>query len=388
MSKRESRFMSFDRTNTGMVGRWWWTVDRYLLVGLLLLLATGAVLVTAASPPVANRLGYGEFHFVTRQAAFLLVGLALMLGVSLLEVKHIRRLAVLGFLGMLGMMLLLPLIGTENKGAIRWVHIAGISLQPSEFIKPFFAVVVAWVFAEGRRAGEFPAYRVALVLYALVAALLIIQPDFGMVVTVSVMFGAQIFLAGLPFIWIAVMILVGVAGVIGAYHALPHVAERINNFLNPEAGDNYQVGKSLEAFQSGGLLGRGPGEGVVKWQIPDSHTDFIFAVAGEEFGALLTLLIVVLYGFILLRGFLRIWRESDLFVLLAATGILVQFGIQAVINMGVAVNLLPAKGMTLPFLSYGGSSMFGIALGMGMVLGLTRRRYGAFTHLTTRYQVA
>lgn len=388
MSKRESRFMSFDRTNTGMVGRWWWTVDRYLLVGLLLLLATGAVLVTAASPPVASRLGYGEFHFVTRQAAFLLVGLVLMLGVSLLEMKHIRRLAVLGFLGMLGMLLLLPLIGTENKGAIRWVHIAGISLQPSEFIKPFFAVVVAWVFAEGRRAGEFPAYRVALVLYALVAALLIIQPDFGMVVTVSVMFGAQIFLAGLPFLWIAVMILVGVAGVIGAYHALPHVAERINNFLNPEAGDNYQVGKSLEAFQSGGLLGKGPGEGVVKWQIPDSHTDFIFAVAGEEFGALLTLLIVMLYGFILLRGFMRIWRETDLFVLLAATGILVQFGIQAVINMGVAVNLLPAKGMTLPFLSYGGSSMFGIALGMGMVLGLTRRRYGEFTHLTTRYQVA
>lgn len=380
--------MKLDRTNTGLIGRWWWTVDHYCLFALLLLIAAGAVLVTAASPPVANRLGYDEFHFVRLQVVFLLGGLALMIGASLLEVKHIRRLAVMGFLGTLAALALLPFIGTENKGAIRWVYLAGISLQPSEFVKPFFAVAVAWVFAEGRKTEGFPAYRIALALYALVAFLLIIQPDFGMVVTVSVMFAAQIFLAGLPFLWIAVMALVGVGGVIGAYAALPHVTKRIDSFLNPELSDNYQVGKSLEAFSSGGLLGRGPGEGVVKWLIPDSHTDFIFSVSAEEFGALITLLLVLLYGFILLRGFLRIWRETDLFVLLAAAGILVQFGIQAVINMGVAVNLLPAKGMTLPFLSYGGSSMAGIALGMGMMLGLTRRRYGELTHVSRRYQWA
>lgn len=380
--------MKLDRTNTGILGRWWWTVDRYCLFGLLLLIATGAVLVTAASPPVAARLGYGEFHFVRQQALFLLGGLGLMLGVSMLEARLIRRLAVLGFLGMLLALAVLPVVGTENKGAVRWVYLMGISLQPSELIKPCFAVTIAWVFAEGRRMVGFPAYRIALALYALVAFLLIIQPDFGMVVTVSAIFAAQIFLAGLPMLWILVMALVGVAGVLGAYYALPHVAKRIDSFLNPDLSDNYQVAKSLEAFASGGLLGRGPGEGVVKWRIPDSHTDFIFAVSAEEFGALLTVLIVLLYGFILLRGFMRIWGESDLFVLLAAAGILVQFGIQAVINMGVAVHLLPAKGMTLPFLSYGGSSMAGMALGMGMVLGLTRKRYGELTHVSRRYQMA
>lgn len=380
--------MRLDRTNNSVIGRWWWTVDRYCFFSLLLLAASGAVLVTAASPPVASRLGYDEFHFVHMHILFLLLGIAVMVGVSMMGTRTIRRIAVLGFLGMLAVLALLPVLGVENKGAVRWMRVAGMSLQPSEIIKPCFAVTVAWVFAEGRRLQGFPAYRIALALYGILALLLIIQPDFGMVVTVSGMFAAQMFLAGLPLLWIVIMALAAIAGVFGAYFALPHVAKRIDSFFNPELSDNYQVGKSLEAFASGGLLGRGPGEGVVKWRIPDSHTDFIFAVSAEEFGALLTLLIVMLYGFVLLRGFMRIWRESDLFVLLATAGILVQFGTQAVINMGVAVNLLPAKGMTLPFLSYGGSSMLGIALGMGMVLGLTRKRYGELTHVSRRYQMA
>jgi cell division protein FtsW len=387
--KKEPRFLKLDRTDTGVLGRWWWTVDRLCFVALLLLLAVGAVLVTAASPPVASRIGLDEFYFVKRQAVFLILGLAMMVGVSLCEARHIRRIGVLGFLAMLGLMALLPFAGSETKGAIRWINLAGFSFQPSEIIKPCFAVVIGWVFAEGHKLREFPAYRVALALYALVAFLLIIQPDFGMVVTVSVMFGAQMFLAGIPIVWVVLMLAVGAGGIVGAYTALPHVTKRIDAFLNPEAGDNYQVEKSLEAFGSGGLFGRGPGEGVVKWSIPDSHTDFIFSVAGEEFGAVVSVLIVLLYGFVLWRGFLRIWREHDLFVLLAAAGILVQFGVQAAINMGVAVHLLPAKGMTLPFLSYGGSSMFGVALGMGMMLGLTRRRYGAPEgQLPQRYQWA
>ncbi len=381
-------FMKLDRTNTTVFGRWWWTVDRYSLFALVLLIAVGAVLVTAASPPVATRLGYSEFHFVGRQAFFLIAGLIVMIGVSILDMRHIRRLAVLGFLGTLCMLMLLPFIGTGNKGAIRWVYLAGLSLQPSELLKPCFAVTLAWVFYEARRNMGFPGYRIAFSLYGLVAFLLIIQPDFGMVVTVSLMFGAQLFVAGMPMLWVLAMSVMGVGGVIGAYHALPHVARRIDGFLDPAASDNYQVGKSLEAFASGGMFGRGPGEGVVKWSIPDSHTDFIFAVAGEEFGAMISLLVIALYGFILLRGFSRLWKETNMFVLLAATGILVQFGMQAVINMGVAVNLLPAKGMTLPFLSYGGSSMIGIALGMGMLLGLTRRRYDEFTSLSQRYQMA
>ncbi len=382
----DTRRMRFDRTNTSKIGRWWWTVDRLNLLALVVLMVIGAVLVTAASPAVAARIGLDEFYFVIRQSVFLFAGAAILFGVSLMTPQDIRRIAVIGLLAMLVLMVLLPVLGMEAKGARRWIYLGGMSLQPSEILKPCFAVVIAWMFAEGRRSVGFPSYRISLALYAIVAGLLIIQPDFGMVVTVSGMFAAQLFLAGVSFLWVIIMIVAGIGGVVGAYHALPHVAKRINDFLDPASGDNYQVGKSLQAFESGGLLGRGPGEGVVKWSIPDSHTDFIFSVASEEFGALVCLAIVLLYGFIILRGFYRVWKESDLFVLLAASGILVQFGIQAVINMGVAVSLLPAKGMTLPFLSYGGSSMLGVALGMGMVLGLTRRRYGELTHLMHRYQ--
>lgn len=216
----------------------------------------------------------------------------------------------------------------------------------------------------------------ACAVYGFVVLLLLAQPDFGMAVTVSVVFGAQFFLAGLPFIWVIAMCVLAVVGVFGAYHFFHHVQERIDRFLDPSSGDNYQVAKSLEAFQNGGILGQGPGEGRVKLHLPDSHTDFVFAVAGEEFGMILCLMIIALFGFIVLRGFARVWKGRDMFIMLSVVGLLTQFGIQSVINMGVAVNMLPAKGMTLPFISYGGSSLMAIALGMGMVLALTRLRYG------------
>ncbi len=368
--------MQFDRTNLSLVGRWWWTVDRPTWFALLLLMCVGAVMVTAASPAVAERLGYDSFYFVTRQHIFLAMSLAVMFGVSLLSVPQIRKVAVATFLVSLIFMLLLPLIGFENKGAIRWVRIAGISLQPSEFLKPVFAVVMAWIFAEKYQSRTFPAFRIALAVYALVVVLLIMQPDFGMTVALTCMFGIQFFLAGMPFVWVAVMLGMGLFGVIAAYFFLPHVTQRIDRFLDPSSGDNYQVEKSLEAFKNGGLLGRGPGEGEIKHIIPDSHTDFVFSVVGEEYGLIVSLLVIGIFAFVVMRGLFRLMQEQDVFVMIAASGLLAQFGIQAIINMGVAVNLLPAKGMTLPFLSYGGSSLISMALAMGMLLALTRKRYG------------
>lgn len=368
--------MELDRTNTSFFGRWWWTVDRFTLLALALLIGIGAVLVTAASPPVAERIGLEQFYFVKRQLVFLVLSAGVMFAISLMREVQVRRLAVLGLVASLALMLLLPIIGYEVKGATRWIYIGGLSIQPSEFMKPCFAVVMAWIFSEGIKSVGFPGYRIAIGLYAVVVGLLLLQPDFGMAVTVSAVWMSQFFLAGLSFLWVAVMGILGVIGLIGAYMAFPHVQKRIDNYLDPTSGDNYQVAKSLEAFKNGGILGRGPGEGEVKQYLPDSHTDFVFAVAGEEFGAILCLIIILLFGFVVLRGFLRVWDRRDMFVMLAVVGLLTQFGIQAIINMGVAVNLLPAKGMTLPFISYGGSSLMAVALGMGMVLALTRLRYG------------
>ncbi|MBY0407577.1 MAG: putative lipid II flippase FtsW, partial [Rickettsiales bacterium] len=299
-----------------------------------------------------------------------------MLMVSLLPPVAIRRLGVLGFTASIGLMVLVPFIGVSTKGAHRWIDIAGISVQPSEFMKPCFAVVMAWVCAENHRRVDFPGYRVAIALYAVTVLLLLVQPDVGMTLTITTVWAIQLFLSGLPFLWVFVMMVFGVAAMFGAYHFFPHVAKRINSFLDPAEGDNYQVSRSLEAFQNGGILGRGPGEGEVKQFLPDSHTDFIFAVAGEEFGVVVCLFILGLFAFVVLRGLTRVREENDLFVVLAVSGLVAQFGIQSVINMGVAVNLFPAKGMTLPFLSYGGSSVVAIGLGMGMMLALTRRRFG------------
>lgn len=330
----------------------------------------------AGSPPVARRIGLPEFYFVSRHQIFLGISTIVMVLVSMMDTQRIRKVALIGFGISFLLLLLLPVIGFENKGAIRWLRIGGMSIQPSEFMKPCFAVILAWIFSLRLIRPGFPAYRVAIVAYALVAAMLITQPDFGMTVTISGMFGVQLFLAGISFLWVGGMLALGVGLVVLAYNALPHVASRIDRFLDPASGDNYQVEKSLEAFKEGGWFGRGPGEGLVKQHIPDSHTDFIFSVAGEEFGMLFCMLIVFLFAMIVVRGFLKMGRETDPFRMIAVGGLLSQFGIQAIVNMGVAVNLLPAKGMTLPFLSYGGSSLIAMAGGMGMMLSLTRKRFG------------
>jgi cell division protein FtsW len=365
-----------DRRNTTALGRWWFTVDRTSFFCMMALICIGLFLVMAGSPPVARRIGLPEFYFVSRHQMFLSISAVVLVVVSMMSEAKIRKIALIGFLVSLVLLLLLPVVGYENKGSIRWLRVAGMSIQPSEFMKPCFAVMLAWVFSLRIAQPGFPAYRVAIASYFLVAALLIIQPDFGMTVTVTGMFGIQFFLAGMPFLWVFGMAAMGFGGAVLAYFALPHVASRVDRFLDPSSGDNYQVEKSLEAFKGGGWFGRGPGEGLVKQHIPDSHTDFIFAVAGEEFGMLFCMLIVLLFAVIVVRGFLRLGREQDPFRMIAVGGLLAEFGIQAIVNMGVAVNMLPAKGMTLPFLSYGGSSLIAMAGGMGMLLALSRKRYG------------
>jgi len=368
--------MRFARIDQSPVARWWWTVDRWSLAALATLIAFGVVMSLAASPPVAERIGYDELHFVRRHLAMMPFAIGVMFIVSLQPPRTIRSIAVISFAIGLALLSLTFVIGVEIKGARRWINMPGLSLQPSEFVKPTFAVVAAWLFSEQKLRPRFPGNLICTGLFLVIIAMLIKQPDIGMAGVVAAVWFAQFFMAGLRLYWVVVGALAGVGGLVGAYMYLPHVRIRVDHFLDPSTGDSYQVNRSIEAFANGGLWGRGPGEGTVKDVLPDAHADFVFAVAGEEFGVIVCLAIVTLFAFIVLRGFSRISEEGSLFVLLAATGLLVQFGLQAAINMASSLHLIPTKGMTLPFLSYGGSSMLALGLGMGMMLALTRRRLG------------
>lgn len=368
--------MTSHRISQSWINHWWKTVDRPILISLFILTVIGMMMVTTASPAVAERIGLTGFYFVSRQAIFLSLGFLLMLVISLLPPVVLRRLAMLGFTIGLVLMILVLFVGAEAKGAKRWLYISGFSIQPSEFVKPLFAVVSAWVLSQRQLVAGFPGFKLAIGLYATFAGLLLLQPDVGMTLVVSAVWGVQVFLAGLPLMWVLLILCVGVIGALGAYEFFPHVQRRVELFLSPDQTANYQVTKSMEAFTKGGFTGVGPGEGVVKLHLPDSHTDFIFAVVGEELGAIACLALIAIFAFVVLRGLIRLVGESDLFVVYAVAGLLMQFCFQSFINMGVSLHLLPTKGMTLPFISYGGSSLLAIALGMGMILALTRKRYG------------
>jgi cell division protein FtsW len=360
------------RTDTSLVGRWWWTVDRWTLGAVGLLALIGAILTLAASPAVADRIGLDTFYFARRQMVFLSMGMICMLLVSFLTPKGVRRFAV-ALTGFAIIMMIMTLaLGVEIKGATRWLRVGGISLQASEFVKPGFAVLAAWMFAARRLDDQVPGYALASGLYVLVAGLLLLQPDVGMTIVVSAIWGIQFFVAGLPLLFVVGVGVLFMSGSVMAYLSFDHVRSRIDRFLDPDAAEGFQVGRALEAFRNGGWGGRGPGEGRVKEVLPDAHADFILAVAGEEFGLIVCMVIVVLFAFVVLRGFARVFKGDDLFVLLATTGLLVQFAIQAIINMASTLNLMPPKGMTLPFISYGGSSTVALGIGMGMILALTR----------------
>jgi cell division protein FtsW len=368
--------MKFARTDQSAVARWWWTVDRWTLVALLCLIGFGVVLGLSASPAVAVRIGYDPLYFVRREIAMLPFVLAIIFGVSLQTPRTIRRIALVGFCVAMVLLAATFVIGVEVKGARRWIDFPGLSLQPSEFVKPTFAVVAAWLFSEQKLRPGFPGNALSIALCLAILVMLIKQPDIGMTVVVAAVWFAQFYLAGLQLYWVVAGGALSVAGFVGAYLWIPHVTVRVNEFLNPTISDDYQVNRSIQAFVNGGVWGRGPGEGTVKNLLPDAHADFVFAVAGEEFGLIVCLIVIAVFAFIVLRGFSRLLQEGNLFVLLAAAGLLIQFGLQAIINMATALDLIPTKGMTLPFLSYGGSSMMALALGMGMLIGLTRRRLG------------
>ena len=372
---------AFTRTDTSLLGRWWWTIDHWTVAAVALLIGFGIMMTMAASPPVADRLNLDSFHFVRRQLIYLPIAIIILISISLMSPRGILRFAIGLFVLSLILLIATFFVGLEIKGAKRWINILELSLQPSEFIKPAFAVVTAWLFAMRSDTGAEIGRSAAIVLYGLVVSLLLLQPDFGMTVVVSAVWFTQFFLAGLPLIWVAGFVALGITGAVGAYFLLPHVASRVDRFIDTSSGDSYQVMRSLEAFMNGGVFGRGPGEGSVKTVLPDAHTDFIFAVAAEEFGMIICLIVVGLFAFVVLRGFSRVSKETNFFILLAVTGLLVQFGLQSLINMASTLHLMPTKGMTLPFISYGGSSLVSIAVCIGMALSLTRRRVGEGTGL-------
>jgi len=364
------------RTDTSVFARWWWTVDRWTLVALCALIAIGVLLTATASPSVADRIGLAPWYFVFRQGLYAPIALAIILSVSMLNPRQVRRVAVVAFIATIGLLLLTLGAGSEIKGAKRWIAIGGFSLQASELIKPAFAVCAAWMFSSQQLNERIPGNLIAGALYLLVIALLLAQPDVGQTAVVTMIWLSQWFLAGLSLQWLACLGALGLVGLCAAYFAFDHVASRIDRFIHPESGDNYQVERALEAITNGGMFGAGPGAGTAKVNLPDAHADFIFAVAGEEFGLFACLLLIAVFVFVVVRGFTRVFQSNDLFTVLAVNGLLVQFALQALINMASAVQLMPPKGMTLPFVSYGGSSIIGIAFAMGMVLALTRRGAG------------
>ncbi|MDO5620144.1 MAG: putative lipid II flippase FtsW [Paracoccus sp. (in: a-proteobacteria)] len=363
------------RVGDPILPRWWRTVDRWALACVFGLFAIGLLLGLAASVPLAERLGQPPFYYVIRQAIFGTMGLGVAVLISMQSPRMVRRIGVLGFAVAFVLVLLLPIIGSDHgKGAVRWLSIAGISMQPSEFLKPGFIAMAAWLLAASFEVGGPPGRRYSFMLTALIVVLLAMQPDFGQASLILFAWCVMFFVAGAP-IWL----LGGVAGLavmggIFAYGASEHFARRINGFLSPTVDPRTQIGYATNAIQEGGFFGVGVGEGTVKWQLPDAHTDFIIAVAAEEYGLLLVLFIIALYATIVVRSLWRLRRERDPFTRIAGTGLACAFGVQALINMGVAVRLLPAKGMTLPFVSYGGSSVVASGIAVGMLLALTRTR--------------
>ncbi|QNT69765.1 FtsW/RodA/SpoVE family cell cycle protein [Defluviicoccus vanus] len=365
---------SFARTDKSLISRWWWTVDRWTLAAVLLLAGVGVVLTMAASPSVAERIGVDSFYFARRQFVYVPIAVAIMLVTSLLSPTGVRRIC----LSMFGLALLMTLatmfVGTEIKGAVRWLSVGGLSIQPSEFLKPAFAVASAWAIARSREKEGIVGYPLSIAIWPLAAGVLLVQPDVGTSVLLIAVWGMQIFLAGCPLALIALLALLGVGGAVGAYFTFSHVQLRVNQFLDPGSSEGYQVNRALEAFQSGGLFGRGPGEGRVKEVLPDAHADFIFAVAGEEFGLIVCILIVALFAFVVLRSLARTFKDEDLFVILAGSALVALFGMQALMNMASTMHLIPPKGITLPFISYGGSATLALAWAMGMMLAMTRER--------------
>lgn len=363
------------QSGDAVLPRWWRTIDKWTMSCILVLFGIGLLLGLASSPPLAAKNGLEPFHYVTRQAVFGGMAMIVMLVVSMMSPTLVRRLAVLGFLGAFVALAFLPLFGTDfGKGATRWYSLGFASVQPAEFLKPGFVVMTAWLLAASQQIGGPPGKTYSFVLTIMIVLMLAMQPDFGQAALVLFAWGVMYFVAGAPMILLIVLAgLVVLAGTF-AYANSEHFARRIDGFLSPELDPNTQLGYATNAIREGGFFGVGVGEGQVKWSLPDAHTDFIIAVAAEEYGLVCVIAIIALYTVIVVRSLLRLMKERDVFIRLAGTGLICVFGAQAMINMGVAVRLLPAKGMTLPFVSYGGSSLIAGGIAVGMLLAFTRSR--------------
>ncbi len=365
--------MRLTRTDRSLTAEWWFTIDRSMLGALMALMAIGALVALAASPAAAQKIGQEPFYFLKRHLLFLGPAFVLMIGASMLTPAQIRRAGLILFAGGLALMALALLQGVEKNGAVRWLIVWGVSLQPSEFAKAGFIILSAWLLAEAARRPDMPALPLALALLVIFTAALVAQPDFGQAVLTVLVWTGMFFLAGYSLAWIGLAALLGAAAFAAAYLTLPHVQSRIDRFLYP-GGDTHQADIAIAAFREGGWFGRGPGEGIITPKLPDAYTDYIFAVIAEEFGLVFCILLAGLYAFIVWRGFRAASRSRDPFVRFALSGLMMLFGFQTLINMAVNVDMAPAKGMTLPFLSYGGSSLTSMALAAGLALGLARRR--------------
>jgi cell division protein FtsW len=366
------------RAERSQLSNWWWTIDRWILAAVGALMVLGLILTMAGSPPVAERLNLSSFHFVHRHVLYLVPSVAILLAASFLSPRQVRRVALFVFLASIALIVVALFFGQEIKGSRRWIF----GIQPSEFLKPAFVILVAWTFSERAKRRDVPAVVLAVLLLLVTIIPLILQPDFGQTMLVALVWAALFFMAGLHWFWVTGIGGAGFCGALLAYKLLPHVRARVLRFIDPGAAgggiaDTFQVDTALDCFLSGGWFGKGPGEGTVKRILPDAHTDFIFAVTGEEFGVLACLLIAAIFTLIVLRGLFMATRNEDPFCRLSAAGLTMLFGIQSAINMAVNVDLIPAKGMTLPFLSYGGSSLISLALAAGFLIAVLRKRPGS-----------
>ena len=366
--------MTLSREDRSLLTDWWFTIDRVQLYAICALMAAGLVISLAASPSVAIKKELPAFYFVQRHALFAMIGLALIFVMSLQSPATIRRIALTLYGISLVSLIALQLWGVEINGAQRWIFIFGVSVQPSEIVKPAFVVLSGWAFAEAQKRKDMPALPIAIGLYVILAVLLVLQPDIGQTALITAVWGTLFLLAGLSLAWFLAFAIAAVVGAFFAYSSLPYVRQRINQYFAPIVDEHSQIGQAIRSFVDGGFLGRGPGEGTIKTTLPDAHTDFIFAVIAEEYGVLTCLALLGLFAFIVYRALARAVIEDDVGIRYGISGLALLFGYQALINMGVNVGLLPAKGMTLPLISAGGSSMIGISITLGMLLALSRRR--------------
>ena len=367
----------YGRSDTSAMSRWFWEIDKVLLLLITVLIAIGLIAVAAASPAAAQRYSGGnvrfaELYYFWRQLAWIAVGVPVMIGISMMPRERARRLSLFGAVFFFVLLVFVPIIGPEHNGARRWIEFGLGQVQPSEFLKPFFVVAMAWLLSLKESDKSLPVYPLSFLLTGAIAYLLMKQPDFGSTIIFAAVWVAMLALAGVNMRILIGLAVAGLVGIVLAYFFYDVATARIDEFLFG-TGDNFQTQNAMRTLTAGGLFGMGPGGGTRKFGLPEPHTDYIFSVIGEEFGLIACLAISALYLGIVARVLIKLLDEDNSFAILAAAGLAIQFGFQAMINIMVNVQLAPSKGMTLPFISYGGSSMLALSIGMGLLLAFTRR---------------